>query len=225
MGDAIGQLLPLAVGAALSPMPIVAMVLVLVTPRARTNGPAFLLGWVLGIALVGGVLLAVAGPTDPSDQGEPATWVGWLQLVLGLLLVGAATKMWRGRPQEADPVERPGWMEAIATFTPLKAAGIGAFVGVVNPKNLLLVVGGAAAVAQTGIPGSEQAVAWAVFTVVASIGVGLPLGIYLALGPRAADVLDRLEAWLVRESPVIMAVLCLILGVKLAGDALSTLTT
>ncbi len=225
MGEAIGQLLPLAVGAALSPMPIVAMVLVLVTPRARTNGPAFLLGWVLGIAVVGGVLLVVAGPTDPTDQGDPAAWVGWLQLVLGLLLVGAAVRMWRGRPQEGDAVERPGWMEAIATFTPLRAAAIGAFVGVVNPKNLLLVVGGAAAVAQTGIPGSEQAVAWAVFTVIASIGVGLPLGIYLALGPRAADVLDRLEAWLVRESAVIMAVLCLILGVKLAGDALSTLTT
>jgi hypothetical protein len=47
MGEAIGQLLPLAVGVAVSPMPIVAVILMLVTPRARSNGPAFLLGWLV----------------------------------------------------------------------------------------------------------------------------------------------------------------------------------
>ena len=41
---AIGQILPLAVGVAVSPMPIAACVLLLATPRARVIGPAFLLG-------------------------------------------------------------------------------------------------------------------------------------------------------------------------------------
>jgi membrane-associated phospholipid phosphatase len=41
-------------------MPIVAVVLMLVTPRARTNGPAFILGWVAGIAVAGAILLALA---------------------------------------------------------------------------------------------------------------------------------------------------------------------
>jgi Sap, sulfolipid-1-addressing protein len=86
MGEAIGQPLPFAVGVAISPMPIVAVVLMLVTPRARTNGPAFLLGWLAGIAVAGAVLLAVAGPSDASRQGQPAAWVDWLKLVLGLLL-------------------------------------------------------------------------------------------------------------------------------------------
>ena len=47
MGEAIGQLLPFAVGVAISPLPIVAVVLMLVTPRARSNGPAFLAGWIV----------------------------------------------------------------------------------------------------------------------------------------------------------------------------------
>jgi hypothetical protein len=42
MGEAIGKLLPFTVGVAVSPMPIVAVVLMLVTPRARCNGPASL---------------------------------------------------------------------------------------------------------------------------------------------------------------------------------------
>ena len=39
-GEAIGQSLPLAIGVALSPIPIIAVVLMLTTPRARANGPA-----------------------------------------------------------------------------------------------------------------------------------------------------------------------------------------
>jgi hypothetical protein len=72
--EAIGQVLPFAVGVAISPMPIVAVVLMLVTPRARTNGPAFILGWVVGIAVAGAILLAIAGPANASDDGQPAQW-------------------------------------------------------------------------------------------------------------------------------------------------------
>jgi Sap, sulfolipid-1-addressing protein len=73
MGEAIGQLLPFAVGVAVSPMPIVAVILMLVTPKARSNGPAFLLGWLVGVGLGGAVLLALAGPTNASDDGAPPT--------------------------------------------------------------------------------------------------------------------------------------------------------
>jgi hypothetical protein len=75
MGEAIGQILPLAVVVAFSPMPIVAVVLMLVSARARVNGPAFVLGWILGVGVVGGIILAVSGPADASDNGQPATWV------------------------------------------------------------------------------------------------------------------------------------------------------
>jgi hypothetical protein len=93
--------------------------------------------------------------------------------------------------------------------------------GTINPKNLLLIVGGAAAVAQTGISGGDQAIAWAVFTLIASIGVGAPVVIYFALGDRAAKLLDGLKTWMARNNTVIMAVLCLIIAVKLIGDAIT----
>ena len=32
----------------------------LTTPRAKTNGPAFLLGWLLGLGIVGAIVLAIA---------------------------------------------------------------------------------------------------------------------------------------------------------------------
>jgi Sap, sulfolipid-1-addressing protein len=125
VGQAIGQLLPFAVGVAVSPMPIVAVVLMLVTPLARTNGPVFLLGWIAGIAVAGAIFLSIAGPTSASDDGAPAEWVDWLKLVLGVLLLLVAVREWRARPHEGDEPATPKWMTALEGFTPAKAGGAG----------------------------------------------------------------------------------------------------
>jgi threonine/homoserine/homoserine lactone efflux protein len=220
MGEAIGQMLPTAVGVAVSPMPIVAVVLMLVTPRARSNGPAFIVGWLVGIGVVGGIILALA-PSTASDNGQPATWISVIELVLGLLLLLLAVKQWRGRPQGDEEAATPKWMGALDDFTPVKSSGAGVILSIVNPKNLLLVIAGAAAIAATGITGGQQAVAWLVFTLIATIGVGVPVVIYFALGDGAAALLDRLKNWLARNNGVIMAVLFLIIGAKLIGNAIS----
>jgi Kef-type K+ transport system membrane component KefB len=221
MGEAIGQVLPFAVGVALSPVPIIAVILMLVTPRARANGPAFVVGWLVGLALVGVIVLAIASPADASEGGEPATWVDVLKLVLGLLLVLIALAQWRGRPHGDEQAATPKWMGAIDAFTAPKALGAGVVLSAVNPKNLLLAVAAAAAIAQTGISGGEQAVAYAVFAAIATVGVAAPVVIYFALGDRAGPILDRLKAWMGAHNAVIMAVLCLVIGAKLIGDAIA----
>ena len=70
MGQAIGDLLPSAIGVALSPVPIIAVILMLGTPRARSNGPAFAVGWVLGMVIVSVIVLLVAGDSDDPDSGS-----------------------------------------------------------------------------------------------------------------------------------------------------------
>jgi hypothetical protein len=223
MGQAIGQTLSLAVGVALSPVPIIAVILMLVTARARLNGPAFILGWLVGLAVVGTVVLLVAGPANASDDGEPATWVGVLKLVLGALLVLVALRVGRGRPRAGVEAAPPQGMAAIDSFPPPKAAGAGAVLAGANPKNLLLAVAAAAAIAQTGIPGGEQAIAYAVFAIVGTIGVGAPVVIYFAMGDRAGPILDGLKQWMGAHNAVIMSVLCLVIGAKLIGDGIAGL--
>jgi threonine/homoserine/homoserine lactone efflux protein len=224
MGEAIGQALPLAVGVALSPLPIVAVVLMLVTPRARANGPAFVVGWLVGLAIVGAIVLAVADPADAGDDGEPATWVSILELALSAGLVLIALRQWTGRPHEGEEAAMPKWMGALDSFTAPKTLGAGAVLSGANPKNLLLAVAAATTIAKTGISGGEQAVAYAIFALIGTIGVAVPVVIFFALGDRAPDLLGRLKDWMARNNAVIMAVLCLIIGAKLIGDAIAGLS-
>ena len=224
MGQAIGGSLALAVGIALSPIPIIAVVLMLTTPRARANGPAFVLGWLLGLGVVGAIVLAVAGPANASSSGAPATWVSWLKIILGAGLLLIAARQFRGRPHGEDQAPMPKWMGAIENFKPAAALGTGALLAGANPKNLLLAVAGAAAIAQTGIAGAQQAIAYLIFAVIATIGVGTPVVIYFAMGERSQELLGKLKNWMGQHNAVIMSVLCLIIGAKLIGDAISALT-
>jgi hypothetical protein len=221
LGQAIGDFLPSAVGVAISPLPIVAVVLMLITPRGRVNGPTFVAGWCLGLAAVGAIVLAVASSADATSSSGPATWVDVMFLVLGLLLIFVAAKQWHGRSHGDEESPTPRWMGALDTFTPAKAGGAGVVLSALNPKNLLLAVAGAAAIAQTGISTGQQVGAYVVFVVIASIGVAAPVVIYFSMGDRSQRILDGLKTWLARNNAVIMAVLMLIIGVKLIGNAIS----
>jgi threonine/homoserine/homoserine lactone efflux protein len=223
MGEAIGQMLPFAFGVALSPMPIVAIVLMLITPKATSNGLSFLAGWVVGVAAAGAIVLAVVGPSATSG-GQPEDWTFWLKLVLGVLLFVVGIREWRGRPGAGDEVELPKWMSALDRFTPAKAAGSGVLLSALNPKNLIFIVGGATVVAQAAISGGGQAVVWALFTLIASIGVLVPVAIYFALGERASALLDEIKTWMARNNAAVMAVLILVIGVKLIGDGIAGLS-
>ena len=223
MADAIGQVLPLAVGVALSPLPIVAVVLMLVTPRARANGPAFVVGWLAGLTLVGAIFLPLASSADASEDGQPATWVTVLKLVLGALLLLVSARQWRSRPHEGEEAPVPKWMGALEGFTAVKALLAGAALSAANPKNLLFGLGAAATIAQEGISGGEQVVAYGVFALIAAVGVAVPVVIFFALGDRAPWILGALKEWMSRNNAVIMAVLLLVLGVKLIGDGIAGL--
>ena len=143
-----------------------------------------------------------------------------MKLLLGVGLLSIALRQWRGRPHPGDEARMPKWMATIDSFSPVKALGAGAVLAAVNPKNLLLAVGAATVIGQTGISGTDQAVAYAVFTVIATIGVAIPVVIFFAMGDRAPALLGSLKTWMGVHNAAIMAVLCLIIGVKLIGDAI-----
>ena len=222
LGEAIGDLLPSAVGVALSPIPIVAVVLMLGTPRAGTNGPAFAAGWVVGLVAVGVIVLLVAGDADSSDDTSTAADV--VTLVFGLLLLAVAVKQWRGRPRPGEEPEMPKWMAAIDSFTPGRSFGLGALLSGINPKNLALTLAAAASLAQAGLSTGGDVAGLATFVAIGSLTVAGPVIAYLSLGKGAERALGEVKQFMSDHNAVIMAVVCLVLAAKLIGYAIGGLT-
>ena len=122
--------------------------------------------------MVGAIVLLASSGASAEENGEPAQWVAVLKLVLGLLLLALAVHMWRGRPRGDAQPALPKWMKTIDTFTTGRSVAMGVALSGINPKNLVMAVAAGAAIAQTGIPAGEQAIALAVFVVIGTLGPG-----------------------------------------------------
>lgn len=227
MGQAIGEILPLAVAVAISPVPIIAIVLMLSSQKARGNGLSFLAGWIIGLFGLGIIVLLVADASGASgDNGSaPATWVGWLLLVLGLLAVVFGILQWRGRPQPGIEPPMPKWMSAIDQFTAVRSLLVGFVFAALNPKNTTLTLAAAASIAASGLSTGDSIVVLAVFVVIATLGLAIPLGIYFAMGSSAAQILGDLQHWMATHNAAIMSVLFVVIGAKLVGSGISTIAS
>jgi len=225
MGQAISEVLPFAIGVAISPLPIIAVILVLFSARAKVNGPVFLVGWLVGVAAVSivGYLLADAGDASDSSSSTSDT-IFWIKLGLGVLLVRLAVKHWRADHAATEPAPQPKWMASIDSLAPLKTAGLALVLSAVNPKNLALALAAGAGLAQLSVSGGEAAVGLIVFILVASASIAVPVVFYLVGGERAAAVLDGWKTWLTAHNGAVMAVLFLVFGVVLFSEGLRGLT-
>ncbi|WP_157002140.1 GAP family protein [Agromyces laixinhei] len=222
MGSVIGDILPLAVGIAISPIPIIAAILMLLSPKAKGTSVGFLLGWVLGIvvAVVVFDLLASVIPADDPDASKPIA--GTVKIVLGALLLFLALKQWRGRPKHGEEPTMPKWMSAIDQMTLVKGLGLGFLLSAVNPKNLIMAVGAGVAIGTAGISAGEQTIAIIVFVLIAACSVAIPVIGYLLASKQMAGPLESLRGWLVHNNATVMAVLLLVIGVVMIGKGIGS---
>ncbi|HTH06708.1 MAG TPA: GAP family protein [Ilumatobacteraceae bacterium] len=223
MGQAIGELLPSAVGVALSPVPIIAVILMLGTPRAKSNGPAFALGWVLGLVVVSVVVVLVAGGADDPDSGTSTT-VDVVKLLIGLLFLVMAFGQWRKRPKPGEQAAMPKWMAMLDHFNAGKSLGLGALLSGVNPKNLALTLAAAATIAQAGLSSGDTTIAIAVFVAIGSVTVAGPVLFYLCAPTKAAGSLDSIKQFMAAHNAVIMMVVLLVIGAKVLGQGIAGLS-
>lgn len=219
MGAVIGELLPLAVGVAISPIPIVAVILLILSENSGGAAKGFALGWVAGILGVTAVLTLLSGSLGDTGSGEPSAAVSWIKIVLGAALIVLAAKQWRDRDDPAVP----GWMRALDTVTTGKAVGLGALLSAVNPKNLLLCVSAGVAIGGAGSSGGNDVVAVLIFTVLASsVILAVVIG-YSVAAQRLTPTLDSARAWLQDNNHVVMAIVLLIMGAVVVGKGLGGL--
>jgi threonine/homoserine/homoserine lactone efflux protein len=225
MGQGISEVLTFAIGVAISPVPIVAVILMLFSQRARLNGPAFLVGWVLALAAVSTIVYVIShvGHVDSSSTASDS--VSWGKIVLGVALLELGRRNWRKRPAPGEEPAMPKWMATVDSLSPAKAFGAGLVLAGINPKNLILTAGAAAGLAQLGLSTSDAVVATAVFVVIGSLTIAGPV-VYAAVGgEHARAALDSAKGWLSSHNAAVMAVLFVVFGVDLIAKGLPPLTS
>jgi len=220
--EVIGSILPLAIAVTISPIPIIAEILLLFTKKPVANAGSYLAGFIVGVAGVLAILVAIAGTINLSAGSGPSEGVSILQLALGaLLLVVAALRQFRGRPKPGEEASMPKWMNGIAGFAPGKSLIVGVGIGALNPKNIIVGVAAAVAIASASLSTGQEVAAIAVYVLVAALGVAAPLVVTLAMGEKAQTILDSWKAWLGQNNAVVMSVLFLIFAVVLIGKGIA----
>jgi Sap, sulfolipid-1-addressing protein len=224
MGKGISEVLTFAVGVAISPVPIIAVTLMLFSQRARVNGLMFLLGWVVALAVISGAAYAAADQANAATDSTTADTIAWGRILFGVLLLLLAARNWRTRPAPGTEPEMPKWMAGIDTLKPVKALGLGLLLAGVNPKNLMLAAAAGAGLAALGLSTADAIGSLIVFVVIASLTIGGPVVYYLVGGDSAKGQLDEMKNWLALHNNAVMAVLFLVFGAKLIADGLPPLT-
>lgn len=224
MNGVVGDLLPLALGVAISPVPIIATILMLLAPQAKGTSIGFLVGWLVGIVVVVTVVEVIAATAGLDDgTSSSATATSWIKIVLGLLLLLVGVRQWRKRPKAGEVAPLPKWMAAIDSFTFVKALGLGFLLSAVNPKNLLMCVAAGSVIGSAGLETGEVVGAIAVFTVIAASTVALPVIGFLVAHDRLRQPLDELRTWLQANNVAVMGVLVLVIGAVLLGQGIGGL--
>jgi len=218
MADVLGNILAFAVGIAISPVPIIAVILMLFSSRARVNGLTFLLGWIVGVSAVTVIVILLGEAGDLSTDSGTQNAVSIAKLVLGAFLILLGIREWRKRPAPGTEAEMPKWMSTIDQFTPVKALGTGFVLSALNPKNLVLAAGAGAVIAQAaGLSTSKEILVTVVFVAIASSTIAASVGLYLLGGERAKRVLEGWKVWLAQNNATVMAVLLVVIGTVLFG--------
>lgn len=201
------QLIPLAVGIVISPLPIVATVAILLSARGRSNGIAFAsaaLTVAFAVTLLAGLTSAKAGAGHASGD---ETIVLVLTAVLAVGFSALAVTSWLTRPKRGTEPKLPSWLAAVDSLTPVRAAGLGALMGLTNAKNLPLELKAGALIGSNDLPIVAVLGLSLAFAFCAALGILVPTLLALLGSDRVERALQRAKSELVTHNAVIMTVL------------------
>lgn len=206
------HLLPLAIALAFSTVPILAALLILLSPNRSRSAIPFLIGMLTGMFAVAAVFTMAAQlvPTARFPRREDEA-VGQLEIVVGaaLILLGIFS-VWLARRRTAKAI--PQWLKTAETLGPVSSFGL-AFLLNLRLKSLLLA--SAAGLALRADAGSTaEAVIWlVVYTVIGASTVAVPIIATVISPTRTEPRLIAGREWLVRNGETLTGIILVIIGV------------
>ena len=209
MGQALLGLLPLALAAALSTIPVTAAIFILLSDGRRRSGLAFLTGTLLG-TLVVVVLATLASQALPGRTRQHDALIGRLEIVIGaaMVLLGVVTLT---RRTVSDAVSGSRWLDGIGSLGVLSVLGI-ALALCIRPKAALLALAAGLAINRANLAVEEELVLVVLYTVIGTSTVVFPI-VATILFPRQTEPrLVAAKRWLLANSTAIGAAIMIPVG-------------
>jgi hypothetical protein len=208
VGQAFWQVVPLALAAALSSVPISATIFILLSKGRTRSGLAFLAGTVFG-TFATLTLATVAGQALPGRPRQHEVLVGKLEIVVGIamVLLGAATLTGR----RAASGRGSHWLDGIGSLGILPIFGIGLALNI-RPKAMLLVAAAGLAISRADLPFDENLVLVVLYTAIATCTVVVPIVVTILFPRRMEPRLLAAKGWIAAHSTAVGATIMILMG-------------
>ncbi len=212
MESITAQLIPLATGVVISPIPLVAIIAILLSTRAKANAFAYTASIVLAAAAITAATALSTTGVESKSSGSAHTVQTVFAVVFTVGFLALAYSSWRGRPKDDAEPAMPSWLAQIDSMQPAKAAVLGLLLTVPNAKNLPLELK-AGSIIGGGRLGWVSVIAYSVlFAVAASIALIVLSALAAVPSAKVTDALSATKSTLIRHNAAIMTVLFLMLA-------------
>ena len=221
MLQTLGHLLPIAVAVALSSVPITATIVILLSSNRGRSAVPFLIGWVLGIAILIVAFALGANALPPSSVRNQDVIAGIVQIVIGSALVVFAIVVWR-RARLKPARALPRWLNAVGSLRPISSLGLG-FVLNLRPKGLLLSIAAGLALAEVPLLPSSAVTVVAIYVLISASTVAVPIVVTLAAPKKMEPRLVSARDWMTRNSVIVTTLIMIMIGVVIIGNGMTRL--
>jgi hypothetical protein len=200
----VTESLLLGLGVALSPLPVLGILIFLGGNRARVTATAFWLAWTGGVAVATAVAVLAVKQSEVTDS-EPF-WLALAELLIGIVFLAVAGRIAVGgrRAVGGGP---PAWLGALDRSGPFHAVGLALLLSCANPKNLALILGAAVLMVDATDGSGSLTVTAGAFIAVAASGVSVPLAAYAVFPEQLGPQLAGLRRTLLRRGRLLAMVL------------------
>ena len=219
MSGALQEMLPSAIGIALSPLVLVEMILVLLSKSAVRNGLVFLASIFAACVAVPLIASLFVDTATQNSRSERSAASGWILLALAAALLAFAYRNWSRRADRSAP----------AMLDKIAGMGTGAVLllslgaTILNPKNLMLLIAGGSNLGAADPKGVSRLIAVVVYAVIATLPLIVAVGQLLVGGDNAAKRLDRWKEWLISNNHAILAVVLALASISLITTGITTI--
>lgn len=185
MSHLIPQLIIIGLGAAVSPIALTVLIVVMAKNNARRNSLLFLLGFTLTLLAIG--LFGVSA-FHFSDAGSN-TINGYIDLVLAFVCFGFAAQSYikkgeKKRGKIGDDIKPP------------KAIALGSIFMVTNPSTFVIYISGLHVIGSAKLKIEQSLLSLALLTLVTLSSLIIPIIIFFLFPKKSQKTLDSLKNWL-----------------------------